>query len=52
MHDISKESREFLKDNYLMVRNGFSNEGLIEYNIRSFDNQRMKHLELHIEQII
>ncbi len=31
MFALNKSARGFIKDNYFTVRNGFVNEGLIEY---------------------
>ena len=31
MFGVNKEGRTYIKDNFITVRNGFVNEGLIEY---------------------
>ena len=53
MHRVNKEARDFLKDNYVTVRNEFSNEGLIEYKLGNLVHRNsLKELELHIEKVI
>ena len=51
MHNVNKEAREFLKNNYITIKNGFSNEGLIEYEAK-FDDQGLIQLELYIQKTI
>jgi len=33
MFTLNKETRSFLLDNFIIIRNGFANEGLIIYNL-------------------
>ncbi len=33
MFGVNKEARNFLYQNYFSIKNGFINEGLIEYNL-------------------
>ena len=33
MFTLNKEARKFLQDNFITVRNGFVNDGLITYQI-------------------
>ena len=35
MFTLNKEARKFLQDNFITVRNGFVNDGLITYQIDS-----------------
>ena len=34
MFSLNKEARKFLQDNFITVRNGFINDGLITYQIK------------------
>jgi hypothetical protein len=34
MFTLNKEARKFLQDNFISVRNGFVNEGLITYELK------------------
>ena len=36
MFTLNKEARKFLQDNFITVRNGFVNDGLITYQIDNF----------------
>jgi hypothetical protein len=35
MFTLNKEARKFLQDNFITVRNGFVNDGLITYQIQN-----------------
>jgi hypothetical protein len=37
MFAVNKEARSFLLNNFITIRNGFINDGLIPYVIRKYD---------------
>ena len=37
MFSLNKETRSFLKDNFMIFRNAFVNEGLITYDLLNLD---------------
>jgi hypothetical protein len=51
MFNVNREAREFLEKNYITLRNGFQNEGLILYNAYYFSAEGLEKLELHIREV-
>ncbi len=37
MFSLNKQTRSFLKDNFIIIRNGFVNEGLVTYDLVNLD---------------
>ena len=42
MFSVNKEGRSFLQNNYLTIRNGFINDGLISFVLKSDFNSLME----------
>lgn len=40
MFGVNKEGRNFIQNNFITIRNGFDNEGLIEFEIFSHLNSQ------------
>jgi len=38
MFALNKETRSFLEDNFIIIRNGFVNEGLITYDLGTLES--------------
>ena len=43
--DVNKKARNFLEQNFITIRNGFINEGLIHYNFKNYENMNFYHYE-------
>ena len=37
MYDINKETRAFIEENFITIRNGFINEGLITHDLHVYE---------------